>query len=74
VSAVVANDPTTAGVNWTVSCLNSGNCGSFSPDMTAGGAATTYTSPTNPGSFPVTVIATSVADPNRTATFTIAQQ
>jgi hypothetical protein len=75
-TAVVANDPTDAGVSWTASCGGAGDCGSFNPATTATGVATTYTAPaavpsgsTSSGLVQVTVA--SVADPTRTATFTI---
>jgi len=67
--AVVSNDPTNAGVTWTVVCgLN--DCGSFTPAQTASGVATTYTAPAT-ASGPTQIIATSVADPTRAIGFSI---
>ncbi len=45
-TAVVANDSTNAGVDWSLTCPNgSGNCGTLVPPHTASGAATTYNTP-----------------------------
>src|SRR5262249_36992292 len=46
VSAVVTNDPGNAGVDWAVTCQNTGNCGSISPHHTASGDTATYSPPT----------------------------
>lgn len=51
VTAVVSNDPTNSGVDWTLTCQSDPNnqnglCGSISPLHTASGSATTYTAPT----------------------------
>ena len=64
--ANVGNDLSNRGVTWTVSC-SPAPCGSVSPTSTASGAATTYTAPTSPpaADLPVTVTATSVADPTK---------
>jgi hypothetical protein len=61
-TATVNNDPTSKGVDWTVSCTPS-PCGSVSPTHTASGAATTYTAPTTfpAGDLVVAVTATSSA-------------
>jgi len=65
--AVLNNDATGAGVNWTVLC-GSSDCGSFSPKQTASGVLTTYTTPaTVPTGGTVVVTATSVADPTKSA-------
>jgi hypothetical protein len=45
ITAVVTNDPSNAGVDWTVTCQNTGNCGSLSAAHTSSGQATTYTPP-----------------------------
>ncbi len=62
-AATVSNDPTYAGVNWTVSCGNS-SCGSFNPAATSGGAigdVTVYTAPAAvPSGGTVTVTASSI--------------
>src|SRR5208282_1301703 len=42
--AVVSNDTSNAGVDWTVTCGGS-DCGSFSPTHTASGVSTNYTAP-----------------------------
>jgi hypothetical protein len=68
-TAVVSNDPTNAGVNWTAVCAAS-DWGSYSPAQTASGAATTYTAPAV-GGAPVQIVATSVADPTRAVGFSI---
>ena len=60
-TANVANDPRSAGVNWT--CTPTGSCGSFSPTQTHSGIPTTYTAPSSiPSGGSVTVTATSVSD------------
>jgi hypothetical protein len=61
-TAVVTNDSSNAGVDWSVACASSA-CGSFSPTHTASGTATTYTAPaTVPSPDTVKVTATSTAD------------
>jgi hypothetical protein len=72
-SATIAND-TSANpqVKWTVSCGGSA-CGSFNPATTASEAATTYTAPAAiPSGNRVTVAATSVTDPTKSASIDIA--
>jgi hypothetical protein len=74
-TAVVANDPQNAGVNWSVTC-GSVHCGSFNPTSTASAVATQFTAPaTIPSGNTVTVTATSVADNTKSisATITITQ-
>jgi len=44
-TAVVSNDPSNAGVDWSLTCANPGNCGVLSALHTASGQATTYTPP-----------------------------
>jgi hypothetical protein len=62
VAAIVSNDASGAGVNWSVSCSGS-DCGSFSPASTDNGSPTTYTPPsTVPSPASVTITATSVTD------------
>jgi hypothetical protein len=78
-TATVTNDPTLAGVQWTLSqngksCASS-VCGYVSPLSTNSGQATTYFAPaTMPSSSTVTLTATSVADVStkKTATITLA--
>jgi hypothetical protein len=66
--AIVTNDSTNAGVDWTVSCPSS-SCGSFNPAHTASGATTTYTAPPSvPPGGSVTITVASTADPTRTVT------
>jgi hypothetical protein len=45
VTAVVSDDPSNAGVDWSLSCQPATNCGSFSSPHTASGQAVTYISP-----------------------------
>ncbi len=72
-TAVVANDPSNAGVDWTVTCGSAGACGSFNAAHTASGSATTYTAPPSvPSGGSVTVTATSTADKTKTASANIA--
>jgi hypothetical protein len=69
--AVLNNDATNVGVNWSVICAVSA-CGSFSPAQTASGVVTTYTAPaTLPAGGTVQVTATSIADPTKAASATI---
>lgn len=71
VTANVANDSASKGVNWTVTC-GSSSCGSFNPAQTASGGATTFTAPTAvPTGNTVTITATSVADSTKSASATI---
>jgi len=44
-TAVVNNDSTGAGVDWSLSCPNKGNCGSLNSTHTASGQPVTYTPP-----------------------------
>lgn len=61
-TAVVANDPQTAGVDWTVQCATT-KCGTISPSHTASGAAATYIAPsTAPASGTATITATSTSN------------
>jgi FG-GAP-like repeat/FG-GAP repeat len=68
-SAEVANDGGNQGVTWNLSgCPTGVDCGSLSPASTASGEPTMYTAPTSlPHDVQVTVTATTVADPTRTA-------
>ncbi|MFZ0877983.1 MAG: hypothetical protein WA002_00685, partial [Candidatus Acidiferrales bacterium] len=65
-SAVVSNDTTNAGVDWTCSTAP---CGTFSPTHTTSGATTSYTAPGTAGT--VTVTATATADSSATQSATI---
>ena len=44
-TAVVSNDPTNAGVDWSLLCSSGSNCGTLLPLHTASGTAATYTPP-----------------------------
>jgi len=60
-TATVTNDPTHAGVTWSLSCSPE-PCGSVAPLNTGSGVATTYTAPAAPpdSDLPVTLTATSI--------------
>ena len=64
ITAVVSNDSTNAGVDWTVSCQGTSNCGSLSSPHTASGQATTYTPPSTlpKNTVTVNVVAFATAD------------
>lgn len=70
--ANVANDPQNKGVNW--SCLPATACGTFVPTPTASGMPTMFTAPgTVPqGGNTLRIIATSVADPTKSAAANVA--
>jgi len=71
-TAVVSNDTSNAGADWSVTCGSAGACGSFSPTHTASGNATTYTAPIAvPAGNTVTVTATSTTDPTKSASASI---
>lgn len=70
-AATLANDPSDAGVTWTVSCSRV-PCGALSTARSASGAAITYTAPgTVPNPNTVIVTATSVSDARKSAVATI---
>jgi hypothetical protein len=70
IAATVANDPKFAGVNW--ACTPTSQCGSFTPITTQSTVPTTYTAPAGvPPGNNVSITATSVADPSKSATSTI---
>jgi hypothetical protein len=70
-TAVVSNDSANHGVSWSVTCAAIA-CGSLSSATTASGQATTYTAPSSvPTGNTVTLKATSVSDPTKTASATI---
>jgi dienelactone hydrolase len=70
--ATLNNDVKGQGVTWTISCSTQ-PCGSIAPGSTMSGNATTYTAPPTPpaSDVPVTVTATSVADPAAQTSITI---
>ena len=76
-TATVANDGESRGVDWSVSCTNSvdpGNCGSVSPQHTASGVSATYTAPPLAKiavGNSIAVTATSTTDPTKSATATV---
>ena len=66
-TAVVSNDPNNAGVDWSVTCQNSGSCGSpgsVNPVHTPSGQATTYTPPAtlSANSQNINIVAFATAD------------
>jgi len=74
VTAVISNDPTNAGVDWSVACFAANNslCGSVVPAHTASGVAATFTAPATVASPPtVFVTATSTANPNLSITASV---
>ena len=70
-TATVSNDPSNAGVTWSVSC-SSANCGTFDGGA---GTANTYVAPggaqTPPADLTVTITATAVSNPSVKATVQI---
>ncbi len=74
-TATLTNDSLAKGADWTVSCSDAGNCGSFSgspTSHTASGTAVQYTAPAAiPSGGTVTITATSTAQPTQSATATV---
>jgi hypothetical protein len=74
-TATVANDPANKGVTWMLvsSQCSEGLCGTVSPTSSPSGVAVTYTAPTTVPPFQpsLTLTATSVADPTKSASATI---
>ena len=74
-SATVSNDPTSAGINWTLTqngTACSPGCGTVSPATTPSGSTTTFTAPASlPASATATLNASAAADTTKTATATI---
>lgn len=68
----VQGDVNNAGVKWAITC-SMASCGSVSPTATSSTTPTTYTAPTTPpaSNLSVTLTATSVADPTKSASATI---
>jgi len=66
-TAVVANDPANAGVDWSLLCSNNLNCGTLRPLHTASGAPATYTPPASisGNNQTVTIEAFATADHNQ---------
>lgn len=70
--AVLTNDYAAAGATWSVTCGTS-DCGSFSPQITSSGVATTYLAPSAvPPSGSVVITATSVTDSTKSISATVA--
>lgn len=71
-TATVTNDPTNAGVTWSISC-SPAPCGSMPAGPTSSGASNTYTAPGTPppADLSVVITATSVAYNGATATASI---
>ncbi len=77
ITAVVSNDPNNYGVDWSLTCQSSGNCGSICPSTnptcgfttthTTSGSAVTYTAPTTISgeSMAVEVVALATANQNQ---------
>jgi dienelactone hydrolase len=65
--ATVNDDPAHKGVTWSIQDCGVPDCGSVSPTATASGAAVTYSAPSKPPdkTMNVTLVATSVSDPNQ---------
>jgi len=62
----VADDPLSAGADWSVACPSAGACGSFSLTHTSSGSATFYTAPmASPAGGVVTLTAASTTDPSK---------
>jgi hypothetical protein len=72
IAAFTTNDPTNAGVNWTVTCGSAGQCGTFGQTPTLNNVPTNYTAPLAvPTGTTVTVTATSVSDFNKSVSANI---
>ena len=74
-TAVVGNDSSNGGVDWSVTCQNPNNCGSLNTFHSGSGIAVTYTPPqTLPGNAePVNIVAFAAVDhtKNTVATITV---
>ncbi|MGB8065417.1 MAG: hypothetical protein WCF26_26275 [Candidatus Sulfotelmatobacter sp.] len=64
VTAVVQNDPSNAGVDWSLTCPQTGNCGSLSSQHTSSGQPVTYSPPVaiSGNNETVSIVAFAVAD------------
>jgi hypothetical protein len=75
ITAVVSNDPTSAGVDWALLCQSNTSCGTLAPLHTASGTAATYAPPTvisgNSQSVTIEAFATADHSKNVVATFNI---
>jgi len=74
-TAVVSNDPTNAGVDWSLLCSNGAACGTLVPLHTASGAPTTFSPPTvisgNNQTFTIEAFATADHSKNLVAPITV---
>ena len=71
-SAFVQNTPSSTQVSWSVTCGSPNACGIFSSATSSNGTSTTYTAPAAvPTGQTVRIIATSVADPTKSASATL---
>jgi hypothetical protein len=62
ITAIVNNDSTNAGVDWSVTCGSASDCGTLTPAHTASGVPATYTAPsTIPSGTTVAISAVSTA-------------
>jgi len=69
ITAVVHNDTSNEGIDWTVTCASGSACGVVNPAHTDGGVFMNYTAPSAvPSGNTVTLTATSTFDPTATAT------
>jgi hypothetical protein len=63
ITAIVNNDSTNAGVDWSVTCGSASDCGTLTPTHTASGVPATYTAPsTIPSGATVAISAASTAN------------
>jgi hypothetical protein len=69
ITATLTNDAANAGVSWSFASTGATTGGGFSPTNSTSGNPVAFTAPAAPGV--VTITATSVTDPSRTATATI---
>ena len=72
ITATVGNDPSNKGVTWMVSCATA-PCGNIAPTTSLSGSGVVYTAPPTPPSadMPVTITASSAADPAAATSVTI---
>jgi hypothetical protein len=66
-TAVVSNDPSGAGVDWSLTCQAKTNCGSLGALHTASGTPTTYTAPStiSTNNMTVEIVALATANQNK---------
>ena len=72
ITAVVNNDTSKEGIDWTLTCASGSSCGAVNPAHTDGGAFVNFTAPSAvPSGNTVTLTATSTFDPTATASAVI---